>query len=262
MSDMQRLLQQDASRVLDRLVDGELSADEQRELLAALDEEPGGWRRCALAFVEAAVWRGALGDMTSPAMCEPHSRVSAMPVGRRAAELRAARSAWMYAAALAASVLLAFACGRHLAAPAREPIQPVAHSPAPAAHSPAPVAQLPVAPAPQGALPADSPVVQAAWKRVQVKVGDAAAGQPDTVDVPCLDVSQWDTAALQASQLESQWLAVQSSALPDELLQSLRETGYAVQTQRQWWPLDMGDGRRVVVPIEQVEVRYVGGQFY
>ena len=41
---------------LDRLVDGEMSSDEQRELLRQLDAEPDGWRRCALAFVEGQSW--------------------------------------------------------------------------------------------------------------------------------------------------------------------------------------------------------------
>jgi len=41
---------------LDRLVDGEMSSDEQRELLRQLEAEPDGWRRCALAFVEGQSW--------------------------------------------------------------------------------------------------------------------------------------------------------------------------------------------------------------
>ena len=39
--------------LFDRLVDGELSSTERRQLIASLDDRPGGWRRCALAFVEA-----------------------------------------------------------------------------------------------------------------------------------------------------------------------------------------------------------------
>ena len=38
---------------LDRLADGELPAEDYRALLAALDVEPNGWRRCALALLEA-----------------------------------------------------------------------------------------------------------------------------------------------------------------------------------------------------------------
>ena len=46
----------------DRLVDGELSEAKRRELLAGLDNEPGGWRRCALAFLEAQCWKQAVGQ--------------------------------------------------------------------------------------------------------------------------------------------------------------------------------------------------------
>lgn len=41
-----------ADRLLDRLVDGELSENEYRRLLESFEETPGGWRRCALAFLE------------------------------------------------------------------------------------------------------------------------------------------------------------------------------------------------------------------
>ena len=37
----------------DLLADGELSEAQRRELLAGLDDEPGGWRQCATAFLEA-----------------------------------------------------------------------------------------------------------------------------------------------------------------------------------------------------------------
>ena len=40
-------------RQIDRLVDGELSGDEYREVLMLVDEEEDGWRRCATAFLEA-----------------------------------------------------------------------------------------------------------------------------------------------------------------------------------------------------------------
>ena len=46
--------------LFDRLVDGELSAAERRELLASLDGRPTGWRRCALAFLEAQTWQDEL----------------------------------------------------------------------------------------------------------------------------------------------------------------------------------------------------------
>jgi hypothetical protein len=39
-------------RQLYRLADGELPTDERRRLLRQLDELPGGWRRCAIVFLE------------------------------------------------------------------------------------------------------------------------------------------------------------------------------------------------------------------
>jgi hypothetical protein len=46
-------------RLVDRLVDGELPDVERRELLLRFENEPDGWRRCALAFLEAQNWRQA-----------------------------------------------------------------------------------------------------------------------------------------------------------------------------------------------------------
>ena len=45
---------------LDRLVDGELTEADRRELLLQLEHEPEGWRRCALAFLEAQCWEQEL----------------------------------------------------------------------------------------------------------------------------------------------------------------------------------------------------------
>ncbi|CAN5368629.1 hypothetical protein BH10PLA2_BH10PLA2_11960 [soil metagenome] len=45
---------------LDRLVDGELSDNERIDVLRSLESEHDGWRRCALAFLEAQSWRQAL----------------------------------------------------------------------------------------------------------------------------------------------------------------------------------------------------------
>jgi hypothetical protein len=44
-------------RQIERLVDGELPELERGDLLRRLGTEPDGWRRCALAFLEAQCWR-------------------------------------------------------------------------------------------------------------------------------------------------------------------------------------------------------------
>lgn len=45
---------------LDRLVDGELDEAARAALLRSLDREPDGWKRCALAFLEAQAWRESM----------------------------------------------------------------------------------------------------------------------------------------------------------------------------------------------------------
>jgi len=40
-------------QLLDLLVDSELDESRRREVIRALETEPGGWKRCALAFLEA-----------------------------------------------------------------------------------------------------------------------------------------------------------------------------------------------------------------
>jgi anti-sigma factor RsiW len=44
---------------IDLLLDGELPAEERRALLLRLDATADGWKRCALAFLEAQAWREA-----------------------------------------------------------------------------------------------------------------------------------------------------------------------------------------------------------
>ena len=50
-------------QVLDRLVDGELSEVQRRELLSTADHRPEGWRQIALSFLEAQCWGQTLGQM-------------------------------------------------------------------------------------------------------------------------------------------------------------------------------------------------------
>jgi len=56
---------------IDRLVDGTLPDADRRRLLLCLEAEPCGWRRCALAFLEAHAWREAFAPLVAPANVEP-----------------------------------------------------------------------------------------------------------------------------------------------------------------------------------------------
>jgi hypothetical protein len=91
-------------RWIDRLVDGALSDTERRAVLARLDVEPGAWRRCALAFLEAQSWREAMSLMVTR---ETAARSMPVPEGVRPGILPHLRSL----TAIAAGLLAAFALG-------------------------------------------------------------------------------------------------------------------------------------------------------
>jgi hypothetical protein len=121
-------------RLVDRLVDGELADAERRELLLRLEREADGWRRCALAFLEAQNWRQAFGPLVAsdlaPAMGGEagvessnarhpvHSRgVAALGAGHRPRSWRAVARLTGLAAGLAA----AFALGWGVHSPPEKP---------------------------------------------------------------------------------------------------------------------------------------------
>jgi hypothetical protein len=93
------------SRQIDRLVDDELPDRERSALLVRLEAEPDGWRRCALAFLEAQSWRETLVSLPITEAAQPVARVVQRPqLPQR----------WRYAArltCLAASLTMTFILG-------------------------------------------------------------------------------------------------------------------------------------------------------
>ncbi|HEU5119097.1 MAG TPA: hypothetical protein VFT74_21080 [Isosphaeraceae bacterium] len=107
-----------ASRI-DRLVDGELADFERRALLLELDTQPAGWRRCALAFLEAQEWRTALrASSAMPSVPEPRLMPS-KPNRPKSSTLWLAR---------AAAVLMAFGLGWSMSSRLEQDAPPVAGS--------------------------------------------------------------------------------------------------------------------------------------
>ena len=70
--------------VLDSLVDGELNEDDRRQLLVKLESEPTGWRRCALAFLEAQRWRREMTVLARPPVAAPRAPATQVPTASTA----------------------------------------------------------------------------------------------------------------------------------------------------------------------------------
>jgi hypothetical protein len=94
---------------VDRLVAGELPEEQRRRLLAWLDGQPGRWRFCALAFLEAQTWEAAANwqsQTTAIENAQPKQRVM-----ERQAAVTTARLRHVSGLALAGAIALVFVTG-------------------------------------------------------------------------------------------------------------------------------------------------------
>jgi len=219
----------------DRLVDGELSEAERRDLLARLDDEPGGWRRCALAFLEAQCWKQTAKALiaASPPAAAASVAAPSPPILRRGTP----RGRWTAATALAASLLLAFWLGTAIHSTRVEPpaMSPGASSLA-VQHAP-PNRQLVGAPA-QG--------LGEPWRIVNVSAPSEARDARLSFNVPAVERDSFDP----------QWLQNMPSAMPEDVMRAFVRTGHQVQQRRDFVPVPLKDGRRLVMPVDTVEVKY------
>ena len=237
----------------DRLVDGELGEQGRRALLAGLDDEPGGWRRCALAFLESQCWKQSLNTMGQSAEESKKHAPRAVP----APELNlppSHRSRWTNPLgtllAMAACFLVAFYIGSlfhgtdrdRLLTPAGltgEVATTVGAKQPPAKSDPSNLALADsVPPKPKGSEP---------WRMVTV-----AAPTGSTLKVP----------AVERENIDPDWLENLPSAIPEDVMQAMNRTGHQVEQQRELVPVNLEDGRQLVVPVDQVKVRYVGNGTY
>lgn len=244
---------QDPQRVLDRLVDGELAYDDRRRLLAALDDEPGAWRACGLAFLEAQSWQSELPRVASePAASPVVSAPSSGPIGRR----------WASLLAIAAGLLVAFTLGTQF--PAADPARQFAQvQPAPQATSPA------MAPgtAEPNTRQKQAPAGPAAPPREQLASAGAPTGQSaadDDEDWTTLTLTPGEAAEadkaiellVRKNAASDDSSTVEPSPVPEALLSQLEQAGWQVKRQQRLLPVDLSDGRRLVVPVEDVDVSF------
>jgi hypothetical protein len=68
--------------------------------------------------------------------------------------------------------------------------------------------------------------------------------------------------AMERQNIDEAWLQKMPSAIPEDVLQALNRTGHQVQQRREVIPVPMKDGRRLMVPVDQVDVQYIGNGPY
>lgn len=217
----------------DRLVDDELSDTERRQLLTSLDDRPDGWRKCALAFLEAQAWRREMGRLTE----EPAAPAPATPVGRVDSPIASRRAVQFLT--LAASVFVAFTLGLAFG---DLPHPHHAATPSPSNNQLASTPSTPDIPVRPAAQPTDALTL---WAR-------DASGQVRPLRVPLVDAAALD----RRLGLEFQ------SGLPPEVLQQLKARGYQVESKRRYAPFLLDNGRPLVVPVEDTKIVPVSSRVY
>jgi len=236
MSKAQKLLDDDAR--FDRLVDGALSPAEYKAFVAALDDEPSGWRRCGLAFLEAQAWGKEFTAIRKAEQDGPKPATN--PV-----ELKTARRGWNLLSAssllgVAVSLVLAFGLGllaHNRLFPARAVNQQVVAAPSQPG-------------AAQGAAPTNSGAAASEIDQVHLVIDRGAGLAPQEIVVP-VDVDK--PGAQPFAQLEP--------AISDRVLRSLQSRGHRINRQQEYIPIDLEDGRQIIVPVDGYQITPVGRRY-
>jgi hypothetical protein len=96
------------------------------------------------------------------------------------------------------------------------------------------------------------PAAAGPWQMVTVSTPSGAQGPAMSFEVP----------AVEREHVDPQWLENLPPAVPDDVLQAFNRTGHQVQQHRQLVPIPMKDGRRLIVPVDQVDIQPVGYPTY
>jgi hypothetical protein len=225
--------------LLERLVAGELDEAERARALDWLDADPGRWRLCGLAFLEAQAWSETFGAWTSGETSRVVSAVSPVPL-QRPRERRIDSAARM--AALAAGLLIAFTAGL--------------------------VARGMVARPGPNQRSSDSVIAESTQPGSGVEtVESAAPGEPlmATVSLP--------SAGVGTPSAEVRFPVVKGDAvsrdhepalpeLPDYVRRQWERRGFKLDAERRFLLARLPDGEQVAVPIERLLVSYVGNKVY
>lgn len=107
----------DDNLIFDRLADDELTFAEKQELLSSLDGRIDGWRRCALALLEAQAWRKELSSFVASEPLPTVVQVAAAAPTPLPARPLIQRKWLGNSLALAASAMVAFSLGWNLRSP-------------------------------------------------------------------------------------------------------------------------------------------------
>jgi hypothetical protein len=245
-----------SDELIDRIVDGELTPAELSAAVDRLDREPDGWKRCALAFLEAQCWRESVRVIPQPTQLPVDSHASFIPLATMPSSQEPGR--WLRRAIVAATVAASFVLGwvGHTWRPLIAPV-----------HS-SPGQTQPIA-ARQSRDSEASPLVDPPrpprTSSDQRREDRMPPNLNETVrEVATLligsDYAQAEVPILAGPGINAEWVRNQPPPVSEREEIILQRLGYQVDQRRRLITTTLADGRRVTVPIDQVQIRYTGNQ--
>jgi hypothetical protein len=238
--------------LIDRAVEGVVPPEELRTIIEQLERDPGGWKRCALAFLEAQALNEsfrALGNAETPGQ-KFQTRVLRVPPAKRLSHR------WLKTAAAAAIVAGSFGIGW------------VAHGTRTASradeHPATGLAMARVPSGPAGDLAAPENSQQADVAAVTDRSGAPGDSMQAIRAVATIrfgpENSHADVPVLAGPGITEEWLVQQPPPVSEHGQVVLARQGYQVQQERRLFTTVLADGRLVAVPVDHVQIHYTGNE--
>jgi hypothetical protein len=245
--------------LIDRVVDGGLTPEELRAAVSRLELVSEGWKRCAVAFIEAQVLGESFRALGQAQNDESASQI--LPIDRAEAARRT-RLEWLRRAAASVIVAASFAIGW------------IAHGTRPDTPAHESVVQDLGTIPPQPAIKlADSsrvsPPYDAPSDDRRFRPGDRDQEVPEAPGQAIKAVarirfgpenSRAEVPVLAGPGVTQEWLARQPPPIPEHGRVALERQGYQVEQQRRFFTTILDDGRRVAVPVDHVQIQYTGNE--
>jgi hypothetical protein len=256
---------------LDSLVDGELPEDRRQRLLSRCEQIPGGWRACALAFLEAQCWRRELRSLAEAAREAPAAapdkldkpdetlRLAATPPARPSAWRRHGTTMLAMAASFLATM---FAVGMiRMEWQDGGPLTTQIADNAPLVTDDGPATARPLAPrrgpetsrgesAVADASPGDGLGAGAAVRWVRVSMpGDDPQSDRELL-LPAIEASHFNDGLLSSAA---------PAGIDPQLEALLRQNGLEMRSHRQLVPIHTDEGQDAVFPMNRYEIRPSSG---
>lgn len=251
-----------SARQMDRLVDGELSSAERRDVLVALEQDVNGWRRLALAFLESQALREELQSRRQPvgAMVNRRRLVhSELPDPTRTSK----RRRWPAKLAMSLCAIVMFGLGR--ISTDTNPLKP---RELPALSAGNTTHTHPGQPAQVTYQSADTVRADANEQKIQVAdTGSQGKHQQQTLRLELGNDDGSPTQAIEVPMFENSGLQPEDllqgpPVIPERIQRDWLRQGRRVYEQRRLYEVTLEDGRRGVVPVSDVLVENAGWGVY